>query len=131
SLTEAVRLFRQMGRRDNAGAGLRVIRSGHSVLGNYSIAADYYRQSLLDAREVHDAEQQERIHLGLGELYLRTRQPRTALMHLEKALALAETTPQTNLKPRVLLDKGEAYKVLGNFRLALTSLNEGLQTARQ
>ena len=131
SLMEAVRLFRQMGRRDNAGAGLRVIGSVHSVLGNYSIAADYYRQSLLDAREVHDAEQQERIHLGLGELYLRTRQPRNALTHLQKALSLAENTPQTNLKPRALLDKGEAYGMLGNVRLALTSLNDSLQIARQ
>ena len=100
-------------------------------LGNFPSAIDSYQQSLRAAQAIQDAEQQERIQQGLGQLYLRMEKPRTALVHLDKALALSARTPSTNLRSRTLLYIGDAWRMLGNDQLALSNLKAGLQIARE
>ena len=90
ALTEAVRMFRENGNSVNVPAGLRVIASVHSALGNYSYARDYYEQSLSEAGGFSDTGQQERTLQGLGRLYLRMEQPKQALQYLQQALSISD-----------------------------------------
>jgi len=97
---------------------------------DYELAAAYFDRSLRANKQIQDKENiKANTMINLGAVYLRLKQPQTALRYLEQGEAICREKQYLPFLIRILSNKGEAYLLLGREDSGMACFREQLHIA--
>lgn len=128
--------------RKNAAIVLENIARAYQQLGQRKPEIDYWQQAIALNRQLGNAKQVARLLTEAAQTYSRLGQPKTAIALLcnanesmtctsESALSLARTSHDSTTEAAALGSLGEAYRLIGNYKSAIATLQSSLDLAQQ
>jgi tetratricopeptide (TPR) repeat protein len=103
---QSLSLSREIGHKQIEMRNLRNLGDANSALGSIQVATGFYEQALTLAQKLGDQKSEKSITADLESIRAKSREPNTAISHLENAFAILESSKSPHAKDvqRILTD---------------------------
>jgi CHAT domain-containing protein len=131
-LQQALKLYQEMGNRDEQSATLNLLGMTYKRSSEYQKMGESYQQALTLAKESQNRQEEGIALNGLGDSYIFSYKSeyRKALEFVQQALNLCKDLPNPQCKVLSLRNMGRIYSDLGEREKALSYYNQSLLLSR-